>query len=77
MLLKKINQIPLTPLIILTLFLGLAPFSPEPHLSEKIRMLLQGSLKRPIDIFDLIMHAAPGLVLIIRLATQVLASKDK
>ncbi|MBF0177862.1 MAG: hypothetical protein HQL63_13590 [Magnetococcales bacterium] len=39
--------------------LGIAPVQPEPHLVEKVRMLLQGTLHRPIDIFDLVMHSAP------------------
>ena len=41
------------------LTIGLAPFSPEPHLVEKLRMLAHGTLRKPIDIFDLLMHAAP------------------
>ena len=44
MLIKNINRIPFTPLIVVALMLGLAPFSPEPHLLEKTRMLLEGSL---------------------------------
>jgi hypothetical protein len=46
-----------------TALLGLAPFVPEPHLLEKLRMLAQGALSRPIDIFDLLMHGAPALLL--------------
>ncbi len=45
------------------LFVGsmfmLAPFTPEPHLVEKLRMLLQGTLVKPIDIFDLLFHGSP------------------
>lgn len=50
-------------LIILAIGLGLAPFVPEPHLVEKIRMLSQGTLSKPIDIFDLLMHSAPLFLL--------------
>lgn len=46
-------------LIPLALILGMAPFLPEPHLVEKIRMLSAGTLARPIDIFDLLWHAWP------------------
>lgn len=49
-------------LVILCLTLGLAPFTP-PHLVEKIRMLSQGVLKRPLDWFDLFFHAIPWLLL--------------
>lgn len=50
-----------------SLLLGMAPFVPEPHLVEKLRMLSEGTLHRPIDIFDLIMHATPLVLLTIRL----------
>ncbi len=77
MLLKKINRIPFTPLAIVALMLGLTPFFPEPHLLEKLRMLLQGSLQRPLDIFDLLMHGTPALLLIVRLGTHFAYKEDK
>ncbi|BAZ92665.1 hypothetical protein TspCOW1_24800 [Thiohalobacter sp. COW1] len=59
-----LQRLPWAVLIIGTLTLGLAPFVPEPHLVEKLRMLFQGQLSRPIDIFDLVMHGAfPALLL--------------
>ena len=54
-------------LILGTLTLGLAPFVPEPHLFEKLRMLFAGTLHRPLDIFDLCLHAAFPLMLTLRL----------
>ena len=54
-------------LIPLALFLGLAPFIPQPHIVEKIRMLTAGTLKRPIDIFDLFWHAWPFALLLYKL----------
>lgn len=65
--LKWIDQIPLHMLVIVSLTLGLAPFMPEPHVVEKLRMLVQGSLSKPIDILDLLMHGGPWLLLILRL----------
>jgi hypothetical protein len=50
-------------LVVLCLTLGLAPFLPQPHLLEKLRMLFAGTLARPVDIFDLLLHAAPWLLL--------------
>lgn len=47
--------------------LGLAPFLPEPHLWEKLRMLTSGTLTRPMDIFDLVLHGAPWLLLVLKL----------
>ncbi len=54
-------------LIPLALFLGLAPFIPQPHIVEKIQMLTAGTLKRPIDIFDLFWHAWPFALLLYKL----------
>jgi hypothetical protein len=57
-----------TILIVLCLTLGLAPFVPQPHIVEKLRMLFSGTLTRPIDIFDLLLHAAPFLLLLAKAA---------
>jgi hypothetical protein len=66
-LLNWIDRLPLHVLIMMAVLLGLAPFSPEPHLWEKLKMLAAGTLSRPIDIFDLFLHATPSVLLIIRL----------
>jgi hypothetical protein len=50
-------------LIPLALLLGFAPFYPEPHIVEKLSMLAGGTLKKPIDIFDLFWHAWPSALL--------------
>jgi hypothetical protein len=62
-----IYRIPLLPLTIAAIIMALAPFSPEPHLLEKSRMLIHGELVRPIDIFDLFWHSFLLLLLAIRL----------
>ncbi|MBI1418416.1 MAG: RND transporter [Limimaricola sp.] len=62
-----LDQLPLNLLIIAALTLGLAPFMPEPHIVEKLRMLFSGTLSRPIDIFDLLLHATPWLLLLAKL----------
>ena len=54
-------------LVPLVLLLGFAPFFPQPHIVEKIRILLDGTLKRPIDIFDLAWHAWPFVLLAYRI----------
>ena len=59
-----LDRIPWAPLILAALFLGLAPFFPEPHLWEKLKMLVAGELRRPIDIFDLLLHGTPVLLLL-------------
>jgi len=53
-------------LIPLALLLGFAPFVPQPHIVEKIAMLLAGTLKKPIDIFDLFWHSWPFVLLAYR-----------
>ncbi len=58
-------------LIVAGVLLALAPFSPEPHIVEKLRMLSQGTLSKPIDIFDLLMHCAPLLLLALKAIRQV------
>lgn len=62
-----IDKIPVMQLAIGALLLGLAPFFPEPHLFEKLRMLYNGTLTETIDIFDLLMHAALPILLIVKL----------
>lgn len=76
---KWIDKIPLGSLAILGLALGFAPFYPEPHLWQKLKMLADGTLTRPIDIFDLFFHAAGPTVLaikIIRMKTLSDRTKD-
>jgi hypothetical protein len=63
-----IDRLPIAVLVIAALTLGLAPFVPEPHLWEKLKLLASGDLVRAIDIFDLLLHATPWVLLGIRLA---------
>jgi hypothetical protein len=62
-----LDQIPLTILILAALTLGLAPFVPEPHIWEKLKMLVAGDLVKPVGIFDLLMHATPFVLLAAKL----------
>jgi len=62
-----IDKLPVKALFVVAVFFALAPFQPEPHLFEKLRMLSEGVLTRPIDIFDLFMHSLPIMLLAIRL----------
>ena len=64
---KWLDRIPLGTLLIPAVLLGLAPFSPEPHLVEKLRMLSQGTLQKPMDIFDLLLHGTPALLVLLKL----------
>ena len=62
-----LDKFPLVLLIAVALWLAVAPIVPEPHLVEKLRMLSQGTLTQPLDIFDLLLHTAPLVLLTTRL----------
>ncbi|HEB59597.1 MAG TPA: RND transporter [Gammaproteobacteria bacterium] len=64
---RWLDKIELPILIVLALTLGLAPFVPEPHVWQKLKMLFAGELSRPVDIFDLFLHGAPWVVLGLKL----------
>jgi len=58
-------------LVPLVLLLGFAPFVPQPHIVEKIKMLLSGTLIRPLDLFDLFWHAWPFFLLAYRVGRDI------
>lgn len=62
MIARILQRLSWTFLLPVAVLLGLAPFRPEPHLLEKLRWLINGSLSRPVDIFDLFMHGGPLLL---------------
>lgn len=61
----------------IALLLGLAPFVPEPHLVEKARMLSEGTLVKPIDIFDLFWHIWPVGLIVCRFVLERRGSANK
>lgn len=65
-----IDNFPYPILIVLTLFMLGAPFVPEPHLLEKARMLAEGTLTRPLDIFDVFWHLLPAALLALKVWRQ-------
>ena len=69
---KFLNHIPWTLIILLCIFLGLAPFTPLPHLFEKIQMLLNDELRQKVDIFDLFLHASPFILLFLKVLFRLL-----
>lgn len=71
-----LDRVPLLLILFAALTLGLAPFSPEPHIWEKMKMLAGGALRRPIDIFDLLLHATPWLLLIAKVARMLMRQSD-
>jgi hypothetical protein len=65
-----IAKLPWGLLVLACLTLGLAPFTP-PHIWEKLQMLSKGQLVRPIDWFDLALHGAPWVLLILKAAASM------
>nr|WP_319389920.1 hypothetical protein [uncultured Cohaesibacter sp.] len=65
-----LDKFPTATLLVIALTLGLAPFVPEPHVWEKIKMLLDGTLTKPVDIFDLLFHGFPWILLALKLVRQ-------
>ena len=75
--LKLIDKIPLATLVVGAVFLGGAPFSPRPHLVEKLGMLAEGSLSAPMDWFDLVMHGCLPVLLLLRLLRMALDARGE
>jgi hypothetical protein len=67
---RWLDRIPLLWLALLALWLAVAPIVPEPHLIEKLRLLSQGDLRRPLDILDLLLHSVPLALLVVRLVRK-------
>ena len=68
---RWIDRMPMGWLLAVAIYLAGAPFVPEPHLVEKWRMLFEGTLSRPLDVFDFFLHSVPLGVLALRLWREV------
>ncbi|MDH3291663.1 MAG: hypothetical protein OEO20_07070 [Gemmatimonadota bacterium] len=71
------RYLPYRLLVPVALILGGAPFRPEPHLTEKLRMLSAGGLTRPLDIFDLVLHGSPLVLVGARLVLDVVERRRR
>lgn len=69
-----VRNLPWPLVVIACLTLGLTPFTP-PHVVEKLGMLAAGTLTRPLDWFDLLMHGAPWVVAALKAAMTLAAPK--
>ena len=68
--LRWLDPIPWILLLLVAAYLTFAPFRPEPHLIEKLGMLFNGSLGKPIDIFDLLFHSTPLVLVVLKAIRQ-------
>ena len=73
---RWLDKIPLLPLALGAVFLGLAPLIPEPHVWEKLKMLAEGTLSQPLDIFDLVMHASLPVLFIMKVIRLVMIHRS-
>lgn len=62
-----LDKIPYSILIVVSVFMLLAPFRPMPHVIEKLIMLKNSTLTKPIDLFDLFYHLAPTIILFLKI----------
>ncbi len=72
---KWLDNLSLVPLAAVAVLMAVLPFNATPHLFEKLGMLVDGSLQRPIDIFDLFMHGTPAALLGVRLFREFVLGK--
>ncbi|MBT3347103.1 MAG: RND transporter [Thiotrichales bacterium] len=72
---KWLDNFPLGSLTVVAVMLAIMPAifppHPEPHLVEKIGMLLDGTLRNPLDIFDLFLHGTPITLLFIKIVRRI------
>lgn len=68
--LERVGDLPWWLVVAACLTLGLAPFQPEPHVVEKLGMLVDGQLTKPLDVFDLLLHSAPWVLLVLRAVAE-------
>lgn len=63
---RWLEQIPWWLIALAAIAFALVPFG-QSHFVEKWRMLFAGTLRRPLDWFDLVMHTTPLALLIAKL----------
>lgn len=61
--------------ILLCATLGLAPFVPEPHIWEKLKMIVAADPVAWIDAFDVVFHGLPWMLLILK-AISTISPRD-
>ena len=76
---KWLDNLGYVPLVLIALMLGLAPWPAGtlPHLVEKLGMLIAGTLSRPVDIFDLFLHASPIILLVLKIVRDISLARQK
>ena len=68
---KILTSLPYVAFVPMAVLMALAPFGATPHLVEKWHMAFAGTLHRPLDWLDLVMHTTPLLLLILKLILEI------
>ena len=55
----------LKPALLASLTLGLAPYYPHAHVWKQLVNLARGTLTEPMDVFDLVLHGTPWVLLFV------------
>ncbi len=53
-------------MILMGVFMLLAPFQPQPHLMQKLDWLINGLPLKAIDVFDVFWHLLPLMLLVMK-----------
>lgn len=67
---KILDELPLWPIVIISIIFGFMPFG-EPHLVSKFIMLRDGVVLIPIDWFDIFVHAGPLVLAAFKIRREV------
>lgn len=73
---KFIDSLPFWLVAAAAVFMAFAPFYPMPHLAEKVLMLLDGRLVKPLDIFDLFWHSLFPVLLLVKTIRLIMQRKS-
>lgn len=72
---KWLDEISYVFLAAIAVLMALLPFEPQPHLTEKLGMLMNGTLAKPIDIFDLFWHLLPTILIVVKFVRSTKAER--
>jgi len=62
-----IVELPYGLLIVMAIFMAIAPIQPEPHLVQKFQWLMNGLPFKLIDVFDVLWHLLPMILITLKL----------
>jgi len=73
---KWLDDISYIFLLFAAVLMIMMPFQPEPHLLEKYHLLLNGELNKTMDMFDVLWHLLPSLLLLLKVMRSLTSKKS-